>query len=219
MFTGIIQNCGILKKRSVQAGQAQLSFRMTQKEKRPLVSGESIAVNGVCLTVRKPSEQSFEADVIRETLEATTLGRLAAGDRVNLERSLRLGDSLGGHFVTGHVDGIGKILNIERSGRNRTFHLMAPPALLPFIAPKGSVVVEGVSLTVQKVRGNIFEVGLVPHTLRQTTLSFKKAGNAVNLEADLIARYLKLFSVLPPLLGAREKADKALRRQLSKQGF
>ena len=171
MFTGIIQNRGIITGQKKQGGQVQFSFRFAKREKQKLEPGESIAVNGVCLTARRCSPAGFDADVIAETLESTTLGSLRRGDGVNLERSLRLGDSLGGHFVTGHVDETGKIFNIRRRGKNKTFSISAGKKLLPFIAPKGSVTVDGISLTVQNVAKNIFEVGIVPHTLRETTLS------------------------------------------------
>ena len=216
MFTGIIQNIGIVTARRESGRQVQFSFRFKRKEKRPLVSGESIAVNGVCLTARECKTNLFKADVIRETLDSTTLGRLRKGDRVNLERSLRFGDSLGGHFVTGHVDGLGKIVQIKKSGRNQTFSIQAPSEVLKFIAAKGSVTVDGTSLIVQKIRENVFEIGLVPHTLKETTLSDKKAGDGVNLEADLIARYLHLFSDIPKF---RNGSSKNLRSKLKQQGF
>ena len=216
MFTGIIQNRAIIKRKIKRGLQVQFFFQFLKKEKRKVEPGESIAVNGVCLTARHPSSRSFEADVIRETLESTTLENLRPGDRVNLERSLRLGDSLGGHFVTGHVDEIGEIVKIGRSGKNKTFFIKAGKKFLPFVAPKGSVTVDGISLTVQKVRGAIFEIGIVPHTLNETTLSKKKAGDTVNLEADLIARYLNLFS---EALTHSKKPGTALMAKLKKQGF
>lgn len=225
MFTGIVQNQGIVIRRKKQGGQAHFSFRLIKKEKRKIEAGESIAVDGVCLTARAPSSRNFEADVIRETLEATTLGNLRNGNRVNIERSLRLGDSLGGHFVTGHVDGTGQIVQIKSLGRNKTFSIKAPEKALLFLAPKGSVTVDGISLTLQKVKGTVFEVGIVPHTLQETTFSRKKSGDRVNLEADLIARYLNQFSefrdksALLDLSLNRKKQGKALLGRLKKQGF
>ena len=194
MFTGIIQNRARVVKKEERGGQIHFSFRLVKKEKRKIEAGESIAVNGVCLTARNSSFKSFEADVIRETLEATTLGKLLKGGQVNLERSLRRGDSMGGHFVTGHVDGTGEIVRIQSQGRNKTFSIQAATEVLPFVAPKGSITVDGISLTIQKVKGPVFELGIVPHTLRATTLSNKKNGDRVNLEADLIARYLRACS-------------------------
>ena len=215
MFTGIIQNRAVVAKKAKKGGQIRFSFRLLKKEKRKLEPGESIAVNGVCLTVRPLSNKNFEADAIRETLESTTLGSLRTGDSVNLERSLRLGDPLGGHFVTGHVDGLGKILKIVHAGRNKTFSIQAEKGLLPFLAPKGSITVDGISLTVQKVKGAVFETGIVPHTFRETNFSKRKAGDLVNLEADLIARYLNLFSeMIHP-----QKRGKTLLAKLKKQGF
>ncbi len=216
MFTGIIQNQGRVVKKEKQSGQAHFSFRLLKKEKRKIEAGESIAVNGVCLTARVPAPGSFEADVIRETLESTTLGDLQKGERVNIERSLRLGDSLGGHFVTGHVDGLGQIVQIKSLGRNKTISIKAPKEVLPFVASKGSITVDGISLTIQKVKGPVFEVGIVPHTLQETTLSKKKSGDRVNLESDLIARYLNQFS---DFLTHPRKQGKALLGKLKKQGF
>lgn len=213
MFTGIIQNQGNVVKKESLGRQVRFFIRMAKKEKRKLEPGESIAVNGVCLTARRCSSQGFEADVIRETLEATTLGSLKPGSKVNLERSLRLGDSLGGHFVTGHVDEVARIIHIERAGNNRTFSIRAGKKILTLIASKGSVTVDGISLTVQKVRGSVFEVGLVPHTLKETSLGEKKSGDAVNLEADLIARYLSLCG---PIL---KRSQKMTQKKLKQQGF
>lgn len=216
MFTGIVQNRARVVRKEEKGGQVHFSFRLAKKEKRRIEAGESIAVNGVCLTARHSSFQSFEADVIRETLQATTLGKLLTGGQVNLERSLRHGDSLGGHFVTGHVDGTGEIVRIQSQGRNKTFSIRAAKEVLPFVAVKGSITVDGISLTIQKIKGPVFEVGIVPHTLRETTLSNKKSGDTVNLEADLIARYLNHFSdfIKPP-----QKKSRALAGRLKKQGF
>ncbi len=216
MFTGIIQNQGIVIKREERNKQVHFTFRLSVKEKRNLLAGESIAVNGVCLTACGVSSRGFEADVIRETLESTTLKDLQRGEKVNLERSLRYGDPLGGHFVTGHVDGLGQIVRIKRTGKNKTYSIKAGKNLRPFLAPKGSITVDGISLTVQKVKGNLFEIGIVPHTLKVTALSNKKPGDAVNLEADLIARYLNIFSEFLP---QSKKPGKALLARLKKQGF
>ena len=179
-------------KREARGGQIRLGFRFLRPE-RKFKTGESLCVNGVCLTAAKKNGRKFEADVIGGTLRSTTLGALRVGDRVNLERPLRAGDPVGGHFVTGHVDGRGKILRLEKRGKNRTLTIQAPPALRPYLAAKGSVAVDGVSLTIQKVRGLKFQAGLVPHTLKATTLGRKRAGALVNLESDLIARYLKIL--------------------------
>lgn len=192
MFTGIVQNQGRIQKVEKKGKQLRLSIRFAHSEKRKIQLGESIAVNGVCLTVAKRQPSGFAADVIAATLRDTTLSCLKAGDRVNLERALVYGDSLGGHFVSGHVDARGRVKAIHKKGKNREFEIQAPASVMAFVAPKGSITVDGISLTVQRAAKKFFSVSLVPHTLRQTSLGSKKTGEAVNLEADLIARYLKL---------------------------
>lgn len=190
MFTGIIENLGTVIKKETRGGQVRFRFRFLKKEKRLRV-GDSIAVNGTCLTAVRVSPSGFEADVVRETLRATTLGRLRLGDRVNLERSLRVGDEMGGHFVTGHVDGRGKIVKIEKRIKNTTLFIKAPAAIIALQAAKGSVAIDGISLTVQKVHGLIFEIAVIPHTFKVTTLGLKKIGSEVNIEIDIVARYLR----------------------------
>jgi riboflavin synthase len=190
MFTGIIQNQAKVVLKKTEGGRIRLGLRFVKTEKRKIEMGESVAVDGTCLTVSKITKNGFEADVVRETLQATTLSQLKAGSLVNTERALRHGDPMGGHFVTGHVDVRGKILAIENKNKNRVYTFTNPPALRPFIAVKGSVVVDGISLTVQAVKPDAFKIAIVPHTWSVTTLGWKKAGDEVNLEADLIARYL-----------------------------
>ena len=217
MFTGIVQNLGTVIKKEKRGGQIRFGFRFEKKEKRKPEPGESIAVDGVCLTVAKSGPRTFEADVIRETLEAATLARLKTGSRVNLERSLRIGDPAGGHFVTGHVDGRGMIQKVEKKGRNTRITFQAPKNILPFLAAKGSIAVDGISLTVQAVRGLSFQTGIVPHTLRHTTLGSKKAGDPVNVEADLIARYLDF---IPKDHKTSPRPSRSLKiRGLKRQGF
>ena len=194
MFTGIIQNTGKVVSMKSSGGQTAVKIRFVKKENKIPKLGESIAVNGVCLTVRKTDGKKFEADVVRETLAATNLSKLKAGSSVNLERSLKLGDELSGHFVTGHVDNCARILKIARSGKNISISISAPEKVRPYLAPKGSITVDGISLTVQMVEAGSFRVAIVPHTLKHTTLPLKKAGDWVNLEVDLIARYMKVLS-------------------------
>ncbi len=189
MFTGIIQNQGSVKNKVLKNGQVHFIFGW-KKPFKNLQLGESIAVNGVCLTVAKFSKTSFEVDVIKETLEATNLGELHQGSVVNLERSLKWGDSMGGHFVSGHVDAFGILKSILRRGKNITFVIAYPEPLDPFIVRKGSIAIDGVSLTIQSVQKNNFTVGLVPHTLKETNLGVKKIGSKLNLEIDLMFRYL-----------------------------
>ena len=158
---------------------------------RPLDIGESIAVSGVCLTVTEETPRGFLADASTETCRATTLGGLPAGARVNLERALAVGERLGGHIVSGHVDGVCSVVEARPSGTARLLRFRAPEALMPLIAPKGSVCLDGVSLTVNAVQGSTFEVLVIPHTLQQTTLSEVRAGAKLNLEVDVLARYVQ----------------------------
>ena len=218
MFTGIIQNTGKVIRFQKKGGQIHFVFKLRCPEKRPLAKGESIAVNGVCLTAARCGKDFFEADVVRETLEATTFGLLKLGSEVNLERSLRWGDSLGGHFVTGHVDAKARILEIEKKKKNRTLCIEAPKLLRPFFALKGSVALDGISLTIQALSESYLRIAIVPHTLRNTTLSKKKPGDLVNLEVDLISRYLKrLDGILGP--GKTGRQRKLTAASLKKQGF
>jgi riboflavin synthase len=218
MFTGIIQNTAKVIRRRKADGQIHFVFKLRHPEKRPLERGESIAVNGVCLTAARCGKDFFEADVVRETLQATTLGLLEAGSEVNLERSLRWGDSLSGHFVTGHVDAKARILKIEKEKKNRTFSIESPKSLLPFFALKGSVALDGISLTIQGLSATSLRIAIVPHTLRNTTLSQKKPGDLVNLEVDLISRYLRRLDgiVGPRKTGRQRRLTAAL---LKKHGF
>ena len=153
--------------------------------------GDSIAVSGACLTMTRVEGARFAADVSSETLARTTLGRLAVGSRVNLEKALRAGDALGGHFVTGHVDGIARVLAVRDDGRSRRVSLEVPPALARYVAAKGSVTLDGVSLTVNEAEGARFGVNLIPHTWELTTLGELTAGSVMNLEIDVIARYVE----------------------------
>jgi riboflavin synthase len=152
--------------------------------------GESVSVSGACLTVVEFRAGGFDADVTVETLERTTLGRLVPGDAVNLERALRTGDRLGGHFVSGHVDGVAEVRGIERAGEALDVSVGAERALLRYVATKGSVALDGVSLTVNAVSNDAFSIMLIPHTLLVTTLGSMKPGRLLNLEVDLVARYV-----------------------------
>lgn len=192
MFTGLIEELGTVKGIRSQAGGMRLSI--TGKTVLDgMKAGDSIAVNGACLTVVEMSHSLFGADVSKETLTKTTLGRLRVGDRVNLERAMRPTDRLGGHLVAGHVDAVGVIRTIERTGEASLFTFEAPPEVLRYLIYKGSIAIDGISLTVNEVQGERFTVTLIPHTARQTTLGFKKAGDPVNLEADMIGKYVEKF--------------------------
>lgn len=159
-------------------------------EARDLALGASVSVNGVCLTVTEAGDGRFSVDAAFETLGRTTLGRLAAGERVNLEPALRVGDALGGHLVSGHVDGVGRVRSVEPRGDAREIWFDVPAPLMRFCAPKGSICIDGTSLTINAVDDDGVSVGLVPHTLAATTLDALTAGSSVNVEVDQIARYV-----------------------------
>jgi len=199
MFSGIIQSTGtLLALRPVSAGR-----RIRVHGRLPggrLRAGESVAVDGVCLTVERATPRVFEATAVPETLRLTTLGRLQAGSRVNLERALRYGDLVGGHLVQGHVDALGRVRTWRRGRGERRLVVAAPPAVRRELVYKGSIAVNGVSLTVAALRRGGFEVALVPHTLAITNLGGLRAGDPVNLEVDLHTRTLRnLLSQLPAL--------------------
>ena len=187
MFTGIIECAGTITHTRRTAGGRRLCIRIG-----PLACesklGDSICVSGVCLTVASLSDDSLEFDVISETLDKTTLGQKRPGDRVNLERSLRLGDRLDGHFVQGHVDGTAQVDRVLASPREHVLWLRPQPHLTPYIVPKGSITIDGVSLTIADVADAAFSVALIPTTLERTTLADLRAGFRVNLESDIIAR-------------------------------
>ncbi|MBI5039451.1 MAG: riboflavin synthase [Nitrospirae bacterium] len=192
MFTGLIEEVGTVRGLRSQAGGMRLSIA-GKTVLDGITTGDSIAINGACLTVVEMSHSVFGADVSKETLTKTTLGRLRVGDRVNLERAMRPTDRLGGHLVAGHVDAVGVIRTIERTGEASIFTFEAPPEILRYLIYKGSIAIDGISLTVNEVQGERFTVTIIPHTARQTTLGFKKAGDPVNLEADMIGKYVEKF--------------------------
>ncbi len=192
MFTGIIEELGIVKGVRSQTGGMRLSIS-GRAVSEGMKIGDSIAVNGACLTVVELSNSIFSVDVSRETLDKTNIGKLRVGDKVNLERPMRLSDRLGGHLVAGHIDAVGVIRGIVKKGDTSIFTFEAPPELAQYLIYKGSVAVDGISLTVNEIQGNRFTVTIIPHTARITTLGFKKIGDSVNLEADLIGKYIKKF--------------------------
>lgn len=191
MFTGIIAATGTIAGLEPRGGDLRIVVDAAGLDRAGLQLGESIAVSGCCLTVVAHDGARLAFDVSNESLALTTLGGLREGDAVNLERALRLADRLGGHLVSGHVDGVGTIATIEPDGRSQRWTVEAPRALMRYIAPKGSVCVDGASLTVNAVDGDRFEVNLVPHTLAATTFGGKHEGDRVNLEVDMLARYLE----------------------------
>lgn len=187
MFSGIIAAVGRISRVEHAKGGARLSIEAGKLGLRDVAIGDSIAVNGACLTVVKRGKDSFGVDVSRETLRVTA-GLDRTGE-VNLEKALKLSDRLDGHLVLGHVDGVGEVAKVERRGANCCLSVRSPASLSRYIARKGSIAVDGVSLTVNAVRGAGFEVNLIPHTLAVTTLKHLRAGDRVNLEVDPLARY------------------------------
>jgi riboflavin synthase len=190
MFTGIIQAVGEIKHVTPLADGVSLRVASGSLDLSDVKTGDSIAVNGVCLTVVTITDRLFSVDVSRETLNCT-VGMDEQGREVNLEKALRLSDRLGGHLVSGHVDGIGEVIEFTPTGESRLLVLRVPPPLLKYIAKKGSITVNGVSLTVNIVADDKIEINLIPHTLAATTLKDLSAGAKVNIEVDMLARYLE----------------------------
>ncbi|MDP6437502.1 MAG: riboflavin synthase [Gammaproteobacteria bacterium] len=191
MFTGIVTATGTLADIDLRDDQGTYRIDAGGLSLVGVKTGDSIAVNGVCLTVTALNADGFSADVSKETLDCTTLGERAAGDRINLERALVLGDSLGGHLVTGHVDGVGEVTAINREGDSVRLDIQVPQALARYIATKGSICVDGVSLTVNNVDDSQVGLMIIPHTQDQTIIAGYEAGTRVNIEVDMIARYLE----------------------------
>jgi len=191
MFTGIVQGVATVRAIEPRGGDVTLVFDTAGISLADIELGGSIAVSGVCLTATRFDNGSFAADVSRETLSLTTLGDWVVGTRVNLEKALLAGQALGGHYVTGHVDGVGELVGRHDDARSVRMEFQVPPELARYVARKGSICIDGVSLTVNGARGNRFDVNLVPHTLAVTTLGGLQAGSRVNLEVDIIARYVE----------------------------
>lgn len=189
MFTGLIEEVGHVQQVRREGGIAKLTIKGHQTTSS-LTVGDSIAVDGTCLTVTRTAHALFEADLSEETLARTTLGALQVGDPVNLERPCRPTDRLGGHFVTGHIDGVGTIREIQETGGMWWFSIAYPEGLRPLLVEKGSVAVDGISLTVADLDDRFFGVAIIPHTYHDTTLGRKAVGRRVNLEADLLGKYV-----------------------------
>ncbi|HVH43539.1 MAG TPA: riboflavin synthase [Labilithrix sp.] len=231
MFTGLVEAKGALVRRTQHGRDARLVLRgeLVPSGRDPIVLGESIAIDGVCLTVDKivepggPGATVFEVDASSETLEKTTLGRLAIGAAVNLERALPIGGRLGGHLVSGHVDGVGRVAEKIPTGAALKVVFEAPAELARFIAPKGSICISGVSLTVNGVSGSTFDVMLIPHTRDKTSLDGLTVGDPVNLEVDVLARYVaRLLEVgrsAEPSPGADPSPDSRLMERLRASGY
>ena len=191
MFTGIIQSVGEIATIEPKGDDARVRVFTNELDLADVQLGDSIAVNGVCLTAVELPGDGFWADVSGETLSCTTFKSLMVGTKANLEKALTPTTRLGGHLVSGHVDGIGKVVERFNDGRSVRFHIQTPDNMAKYIAEKGSVCVDGISLTVNAVKGAIFELNIVPHTLQETTMGQFKVGTEVNLEVDIIARYLE----------------------------
>ncbi|MEL5848266.1 MAG: riboflavin synthase [Candidatus Igneacidithiobacillus chanchocoensis] len=191
MFTGIIQAVGTLQQRLRMGGDQRFWIDAGALDLTDVQLGDSIAVSGVCLTVVALQDKRFAVDVSLETVERSILGDLLTGAPINLEKALRLSDRLGGHLVAGHVDGVGTLLSAQSSGRSRVYRVRAPTELLRYIASKGSITVDGISLTVNAVYDDGFALNLIPHSLAETTARHWKPGQRLNLEVDLLARYLE----------------------------
>ena len=220
MFTGIIQSVGKIIALQRQNNDMRVSLDIGKLSVAELALGDSVAVSGVCLTVVEKNANGFVADVSGETLSRTIAGNWKTGDHVNLELALTPTTRLGGHLVSGHVDGVGEVIRRWSDGRSERFVIKAPDALARYIAEKGSICVDGISLTVNSVNGAEFELNIVPHTLQETTMGEYQAGRSVNLEVDIIARYLERL-----LLGDRAAQQGAEKLQgisetfLAQHGF
>jgi len=197
MFTGIILATGRVTAIAHRSGDLELGVDAAGLDVARIAIGDSVSVHGVCLTVTRKQSTVFFADVSRETLAKTTLGRLSVGSRVNLEPSLRAGDALGGHMVSGHVDAVGKLCQADQEGRSWRLEFEVPEGLARFVAPKGSISIDGVSLTVNKADERRFDVNIIPHTHAVTTLGALRVGDEVNIEIDVVARYLARLLTKP----------------------
>jgi riboflavin synthase len=216
MFTGLVQQIGKIEDLRRSPGGTLLRVSATYKQ---LVLGESIAVNGCCLTVTTILADGFTADASQETLDKTTVGALRVGSRVHLERALSMGDKLGGHLVTGHVDGVGKLVQREPLGDAVRVTFEVPDTLAPLIAPKGSVTLDGTSLTVNSVRGTRFDVVLVPFTQKETLFGERAVGDGINVEVDVLAKYVARLLGRPGVDGTGGEGTGLTLEALSKAGF
>lgn len=194
MYTGIIHHQATVQAIKPQSSEnLLLTFRVSSQVRKRLHTDDSVSIDGACLTVIALSVHSFSVEAVPETLRLTTLGSLRQGEHVNLELSLRAGDAFGGHFVMGHVDGVGTVEKLRKEGGSLRVTIKTPPEMMPFIALKGAIAVNGVSLTVTEVANNSFGVVLIPHTLSKTNLGTIEKGSKVNIEVDLIARMVITF--------------------------
>lgn len=217
MFTGLVEELGEVK--NIIHGTNSVKLTIKAKDIIPdLKIGDSIAVNGTCLTVVAFADNWFTADVMPETVKSTVLASFTSGEIVNLERTLRVGDRFGGHIVSGHVDGVGTIVSKEKNDNAIIVKINAGPEVMTYIVKKGSIAIDGISLTVVDYTEDWFSVSLIPHSAAMTTLGFKKTGNKVNLEADVIGKYVeKLLGLQSPKL--ESKSSKLTSNFLQQHGF
>lgn len=215
MFTGLVEEMGTMKAMKKGAQSAQLSIA-AEKTLEDINLGDSIAVNGVCLTVVDYTADTFVVDVMEETLRKTTLGKLVKGEQVNLERALTIGSRFGGHFVSGHIDGVGKILEQQWVDIALLARISVSDNLLPFIIEKGSIAIDGVSLTVIETGDGYFSTSLIPHTREKTTLGKKILGDSVNLETDILGKYIWKMLTAVEIQKKKSKVDYAF---LEQHGF
>lgn len=195
MFTGIIQRMGVIESIERSGGHGRICVRAGEWNP-PISIGESIAIEGICLTVTEDRKGTLAFDLLKETFDRTNLGEKKSGARVNLERALRVGDPLGGHFVTGHVDGVGRVRKITPAGRDWILEVACDPSMMAQMVGKGSIAVSGVSLTLVDLLRDGFTVHLIPHTWENTSLSALQPGDAVNLETDMIGKYVQRLLAL-----------------------
>ena len=212
MFTGLVQQVGVLSGKKPRGDGMSLVIRH-QPWDSPLVMGESVAVQGACLTVTSIQSGEFTCDVLHETLKKTCLGEAACGARVNLERALRADERLGGHIVTGHVDGLGAVLSYEQKGADWILEVSCEESLLAGIVPKGSIAIDGVSLTIAALKAKSFTVHLIPHTVANTSLQGLKKGRSVNLETDIIGKYVNSY------LGRMQEGQGLTMEKIRSAGF
>lgn len=217
MFTGIIQAIGKIKQTEPRGGDIRLTIDSGELDLSPASLGDSIAVNGVCLTAIELQKQAFVADVSQETMDKTSLGQLQQGSPVNLETALRLEDVLGGHLVSGHVDGLATLLEMQQDARSIRYYFEVDPSIQHYIAVKGSVTLDGTSLTINRVENNRFDVNIVPHTQQKTVFQYYQVGTRVNVEVDIIARYLE--RLLQGRAGSQGSSDEQFLETLTKSGF
>ena len=213
MFTGLIEEKGKVIRIESASGGLKLSVEARVVAEGTKV-GDSIAINGACLTVIEAGTSSLRFDAVRETIERTTIGRLRPGNPVNLERPMKAGSRFGGHMVLGHVDGVGTIREIRKSGNETIFRFEAPPEIMQYVVEKGSIAVDGISLTIADLGPGSFAVAVIPHTLSSTTLGDSSVGGSVNLETDIIGKYVYKFTSK-----IASSSDELLIRKLSEGGF